>query len=161
MKENEMELARKIMHIAYMFRLEKGVGIQKKDLFMSHRDAMVLYTIMRLNPKEGMVRMNELCHYFGITPAAVSQMMKNFEKKGWIERIHLDYDRRSVYIKVSDKAIYHMRDCEKRITESLGAFLSSLGEEDAQALVRILEKGLVFAKEQQDSSKREKGEHTC
>lgn len=51
-----------------------------------------------------------------------------------------------------------MQECENRITERLGVFLSSLGEEDAQALLRILEKGITFAREHHDSSKQEKGE---
>ena len=155
---NEMELARKIMHMTYLFRQERSAGMQQKEVFMKHRDGLMLDAILKLHPKEGMVRMNELSHYFGITPAAVSQMIKNYEKKGWIERVHLEHDRRSVYIKVCDSAIHHMQECENRITERLGVFLSSLGEEDAQALLRILEKGITFAREHHDSSKQEKGE---
>ena len=93
---NEMELARKIMHMTYLFRQERSAGMQQKEVFMTHRDVLMLDAILKLHPKEGMVRMNELSHYFGITPAAVSQMIKNYEKKGWIERVHLEHDRRSV-----------------------------------------------------------------
>ena len=78
---NEMELARKIMHMTYLFRQERSAGMQQKEVFMTHRDVLMLDAILKLHPKEGMVRMNELSHYFGITPAAVSQMIKKLRKK--------------------------------------------------------------------------------
>ena len=42
--------------------------------------------------------MNELSHYFGIKCLTVSKMIKNYEKKGWIERVHLGKNYEEVFI---------------------------------------------------------------
>lgn len=159
---NEMEIVRKIMQMFYLFRQENGMLMEHKEPLMSHRDIMMLDAIMRMDPDGEMVKMNEISRYFHITPAAVSQGIKAFEKKGWVERIHLEGDRRSVYIRVTKEAKDHMKKCAQQMSENLAAFISLLGEEDAQALVRILEKGILFAKKHRSCSrKEERGDEAC
>lgn len=159
---NEMEIVRKIMRMFYLFRQENGMLMEHKEPLMSHRDIMMLDAIMKINPNGEPVKMNEISQYFNITPAAVSQGIKAFEKKGWVERIRLEDDRRSVYITVTKEARDHMKACAERMSENLAAFISLLGEEDAQALVRILEKGILFTKAHHNCShKKEKGDQAC
>ena len=106
-----------------------------------------------------MVKMSEISSYFHITPAAVSQMIRSFEKKGWVERVILDNDRRSVYIKVSDAGSRMIEQNEKHVTEKLVEFIEMLGEEDAEALIRILEKARIHAKKMKEEGCCKKGDH--
>ena len=143
---DEMDIVRKVTHLFYMFRRD---NLLKKDDHpkMKHRDIMVLDAIMKLNDGN-LVKMSELSDYFQVTPAAISQIIKQFEKKGWVDRILLDTDRRSVYIQVSEDA--------RRMTERLVEFIEELGEEDANAFVRILEKALAYSQKRKE--KLEEGE---
>lgn len=143
---DEMDIVRKVTHIFYMFRKENA-SIPKNDEFeLSHRDIMMLDAVSKINQGEP-VKMGDLSTHFQITPAAISQIIKSFEKKDWIERIILENDRRSVYIKVTPKAHEIIENCEKRMINKLVAFIESLGKEDSEAFVRILEKAMVFSKE--------------
>ena len=114
---DEMDIVRKVTHLFYMFRRD---NLLKKDDHpkMKHRDIMVLDAIMKLNDGN-LVKMSELSDYFQVTPAAISQIIKQFEKKGWVDRILLDTDRRSVYIQVSEDARRMMKNCEAFMTERL------------------------------------------
>ena len=140
---DEMDIVRKVTHLFYMFRRD---NLLKKDDHpkMKHRDIMVLDAIMKLSD------------YFQVTPAAISQIIKQFEKKGWVDRILLDTDRRSVYIQVSEDARRMMKNCEAFMTERLVEFIEELGEEDANAFVRILEKALAYSQKRKE--KLEEGE---
>lgn len=140
---DEMDIVRKVTHLVYMFR--KNSLLKQEDRpKMKHRDIMVMDAIMKLNQGD-LVKMSELSDYFQLTPAAISQIIKQFEKRGWIERILLDSDRRSVYIQVSEQGKRVVKDCEALMTKRLVTFIEELGEEDANAFVRILEKGLAFS----------------
>ena len=73
-----------------------------------------------------------------------------------MDRILLDTDRRSVYIQVSEDARRMMKNCEAFMTERLAEFIEELGEEDANAFVRILEKALAYSQKRKE--KLEEGE---
>ena len=79
-----------------------------------------------------------------MTPAAVSQTIRIFEQKGWVERVRPAHDRRTVYIRVSDEGRNHMGECLEQMQQNLQSFITLLGEEDAAAMVRILRKAIDF-----------------
>lgn len=144
---NEMDIVHKIMRLIHLFRQEQATILGEKDKEMSHRDFMVLDAILKLNPIDRYVKMSELSAHFQVTPAAISQTVNTLEKKGWVERIHLEHDRRSVYVKVKEEAIQHMRKKGDLMKKNLASFITMLGEDDAQALIRILEKAILYTKE--------------
>lgn len=139
---DEMDIVRKITHLVYTHRRDAAFTGQKQSS-MKHRDIMMLDAIIKMGD---LVKMSDISTYFQITPAAVSQCIKNFEKKGWVERTILDSDRRSVYVRVSDEAKKLVQEMEENMKQQLIAFIAELGEEDAEAFVRILEKGFDFFK---------------
>ena len=137
---DEMEIVRKITHLIYTHRKDACAHGTSHSGFR-RRDLMMLDAIIRLGNE---VKMSDLSTYFQITPAAVSQCVRNYEKKGWVERIILENDRRSVYIKVSDEAKELVAKVEEETKQTLVEFVSTLDENDAQAFVRILEKAFAF-----------------
>ena len=150
---DEMEVVRRLTHLFYMFRKENDHGFDNHPK-IRHRDFMMLDAILAI--KQGdLVKMSDISTYLQVTPAAVSQFIKKYEKKGWVERVVLEADRRSVYIKVSDEAKAAIKACERDVTDTLCAFIRDLGEEDAEAFVRIMEKAYEF------STKRKKEKGAC
>lgn len=150
---DEMEIVRRLTHLFYMFRRENGNQFDQQPK-IRHRDFMMLDAILSIK-KGDLVKMSDISTYLQVTPAAVSQVIKNYEKKGWVDRVVLDDDRRSVYIKVSDEARDTIRACQKDVTDLLYEFIKSLGEEDAEAFVRIMEKAIEFSVERKQA--KEKG----
>ena len=141
---NEVEKAQKIFQLFYLFKQDNRYRNCKEE-HMVHRDMMILHWMKHCHDEE-YVKMNDIADNFHITPAAVSQMMRNFENKGWVERTVLENDRRSVYMKVSDKAIQLMEETEADMHQKLVDFLTYLGQEDSDALVRIMEKAASYGK---------------
>ena len=152
---NEMDIVRKITQLFYAFRKDNFLNNERKSKFkLKHRDIMILDAIMRINHGD-LIKMSDLSDYFAVTPAAISQIIKQFEKEGWIERIHLESDRRSVYIRVNDEAQQMLKNCEDFMTKHLVDFIEYLGEEDANALVRIIEKAFTYANNRKQQNKEE------
>lgn len=113
---------------------------------MRRRDIMALEAVTSLLEKDedSLIKMNELSEYFHITPAAVSQMVRDYENKGWLERVVLDNDRRSVYLKVTDEAKRLIKRNEEAAMHDIIKFLEYLGEEDGDAFLRILERAVEY-----------------
>lgn len=146
-EQSEKKIIQEIFHLLYLFQKENGMLLNPQPKDLSHRDLMILDAILRMHPDGSPVKMSDISAYFQITPAAVSQGIRSFERKGLVERIRPCHDRRSVYVQVSEKAKEQMRQSAAAMRKNLQAFIQLLGEEDAQALIRILEKTLAFYRE--------------
>ena len=112
---------------------------------MSLRDMLILHEVGRMN-EQGMLRMNQIRDHFNVSPAAISQGIRSFEEKGWVERVTLENDRRSVYIRMTDKGERLMKEKEEEFIERMMDYFSFLGEEDSNNLVRIVEKTVEYRK---------------
>lgn len=142
---DEKEAAQRLFHLFHTFRQEH-MPRGKKKTEMDQRDIMMLRGIMETNQGQA-VKMSQLSEFFNVTPAAISQGIRNFENKGWVERVVFDDDRRSVYVKVTEKAKRLIKNCEHHDTEIVVDFLAYLGEEDYVALIRIMEKAITYMKD--------------
>ena len=116
----------------------------------------------RMHPDGTPVKMSDLSAFFRVTPAAVSQTIRAFERKEWVERVRPEHDRRTVYIRVSEKARAHMQECMDQMQSNLQSFVAQLGEEDAAAMVRILKKAIDFYRDHHDREQTKlEGESEC
>ena len=145
---DEIEMIRKITTLMYSYRHEAHCKSMQKDK-VRHRDMMVLDAIVK---KENHIKMSDLSSHFSITKAAISQEIKRLEELGWIEREKETTDKRAVYLCVTPLGIQTLALQQKKVKAKFVEFFDELGEEDTQALFRILEKGLEFYK---------KGESIC
>lgn len=159
---DEMEIVRRLYHLFYVMRKE-ALQMPEHHIHKSigGRDLMMLDSILGLNKDGNLVKMSEISTYFQITPAAISQIVRSYEEKGWIERVVLKNDRRSVYIEVSDKAKRLLQEHEELMTARLLDFITYLGEEDAKALVRIIEKSTAYAKKMKEEKHCKEGDRAC
>ena len=127
-----------------------------------HRDVRVLEGVLRLHPDGSTVKMGQSSEYLKVTRAAVSQVVRVLEEKGWVERVTPAHDRRRAYIQVTDTARQYMKECMMHMQENLQMFITLLGEEDARALVRILEKAIAFYQQHHGpTTSKEEGDRTC
>ena len=139
---NEQEIAQKMMRLAYDMR-QRSEPRGRKKMTMNSRDMMILHGIIHLNP-EGMIKMSQIKDHFHVSPAAVSQGIRYFEQQGWVERVILDSDRRSVYIRITEKGRALMQQKEQEFCDQLTAYFRYLGEDDSLALIRILERTIGY-----------------
>lgn len=142
----DIEKAKRLVHLFYIMRKEHTPHDHQGPCGFRQRDFMTLNALMtRINNQaDGLVKMSDMSVYFRITPAAVSQMVREYEKKGWIERVVLESDRRSVYLKVTDEAKALLKQNEEAAMQGIIEFIDFLGEEDSEALIRILEKAKTY-----------------
>ena len=104
---NEQKVVQEILYMLYLFQKENGTMLKArpKPEEMNHREIMVLQAICRMHPDGTPVKMSDLSAFFQVTPAAVSQTIRAFERKEWVERVRPEHDRRTVYIRVSERRV--------------------------------------------------------
>ena len=85
---NEQKVVQEILYMLYLFQKENGTMLKArpKPEEMNHREIMVLQAICRMHPDGTPVKMSDLSAFFQVTPAAVSQTIRAFERKEWVER---------------------------------------------------------------------------
>lgn len=142
---SDFEKAKRLEHLFFIMRRDHMPSEHVPQEFRL-RDMMVLDMIQQAtaHQPEGLVKMSDLSMYFHITPAATSQMVREYERKGWIERVISDRDRRNVYLKVTERAVELLKQNEERLMQGMVDFIHYLGEEDSDALIRILEKAKAY-----------------
>lgn len=137
------ELAIELREMIYLFGKNKVLKPSPVTC-IKHHDMMFLTAIARLEEQQGMVKMSDISKFFKISPPATSQTIRKFEALGYVERVQLDGDRRSVYIRLTEKVKRMMNDAEAQLNENLNRLINYLGEEDAQELIRIMRKASHF-----------------
>ena len=101
------------------------------------RDLHILAFIDRTH-EDHMVTVSELAYHLNVTPAAASQFVTAYEKKGWVERIRSDKDRRTVHVKVTDKINRIFDERLQKIDEKADEVLADFSDEEILAFSRIL-----------------------
>lgn len=119
----------------------------KRDWRM--RDIMILKEIYTTNDSHRMT-ISSLAKVMKVTNAAMSQIINGYEKKGWIERVRDENDRRSVYVQVTKETVDRLKNAWLTHQERMLDFLDYLGQEDSVHLVRILDKALDYMEETHD-----------
>lgn len=109
------------------------------------RDVMLFKTIYRADNHQ--ITMSELASILGVSPAAVSQMVAGFEKKGLLQRVHSNTDRRTVYIQIVPEAIDMFQERMDTHVENVYHYLDYLGESDCVHLRDILIKTNKYMEE--------------
>lgn len=109
------------------------------------KDVMLFKTIYRAENHQ--ITMSELASILGVSPAAVSQMIAGFEKKGLLQRVHSNMDRRTVYIQIVPEAIDMFQKRMDTHVENVYHYLDYLGESDCAHLRDILIKTNKYMEE--------------
>jgi DNA-binding MarR family transcriptional regulator len=84
--------------------------------------------------------------------ANTSNLLRNMESKGYIERIFDDNDRRAVYIRLSPKGEDIIMTAKKKTEERFLKIFKGLGEKDADEYIRISRKLYKILQEDQTNT---------
>ncbi len=144
---NDIDKAKRLSHLFYIMKKRHlSAHESQKQRFFRMRDMMTLGVILDEIEKSetGMIKMSDVSHIFRITPAAVSQMVRDYEQKGWLKRVVLEHDRRSVYLQFTAEALELLKQNEEELLAGIVQFIHYLGEEDSDALLRILDKAKAY-----------------
>lgn len=75
-----------------------------------------------------------------ISAPRVANILRSLENKGWITREHDKTDRRRVLVKITDLGYKTLEERRRLFDQKTGEFLAELGIEDAQELIRLLQR---------------------
>ena len=109
------------------------------------KDVMLFKTIYKAENHQ--IMMSELASILGVSAAAVSQMIAGFEKKGLLQRVHSNTDRRTVYIQIVPEAIEMFQNRMDMHVKNVYDYLDYLGESDCAHLRDILKKTAHYMEE--------------
>lgn len=112
------------------------------------KDVMLFKTIYRAENHQ--ITMSELASILGVSPAAVSQLIAGFEKKGLLQRVHSNTDRRTVYIQIVPEAIEMFQERMDVHVKNVYDYLNYLGESDCAHLRDILVKTTKYMEENKE-----------
>ena len=83
---------------------------------------------------------SELSEFTQMTSSAVSQTVKALEEKGYAVRTLSSTDRRLVLVNISEKGYQILREAEDSFKDYLNTITDTLGTEDTNRLIELLEK---------------------
>ena len=112
------------------------------------KDVMLFKTIYRAENHQ--ITMSELANILGVSPAAVSQLIAGFEKKGLLQRVHSNTDRRTVYIQIVPEAIEMFQERMDVHVKNVYDYLDYLGESDCAHLRDILVKTTKYMEDHKE-----------
>ena len=112
------------------------------------KDVMLFKTIYRAENHQ--ITMSELASILGVSPAAVSQMIAGFEKKGLLQRVHSNTDRRTVYIQIVPEAIEMFQERMDVHVKNVHDYLDYIGDSDCAHLRDILIKTTKYMEENKE-----------
>ena len=112
------------------------------------KDGMLFKTIYRAENHQ--ITMSELASILGVSPAAVSQLIAGFEKKGLLQRVHSNTDRRTVFIQIVPEAIEMFQERMDVHVKNVYDYLDYLGSDDCAHLRDILIKTTKYMEENKE-----------
>jgi len=98
-----------------------------------------LHAILMIHMRS-QVSVNELSTLLGVSPPSASVMVDRLVEKGILRRRHSEKDRRKVEIRISSKAVEHIKGVEEAIQKSFAEIIEKIGPETAQKWYDVLEK---------------------
>lgn len=140
MKGTIIEQMIRMMHLIKE-KVEDGHKVRPKQIAVLH----YIYSC-----PEHKTTISNLARHYQITDAAASQMITYFEKQGWVDKVRTKFDRRVVYVQVSQAFMEEMKEKFDEMMGNVNRYLTYLGPKDAVALERILNKTIEYLEEKGD-----------
>ncbi len=91
------------------------------------------------------VRVSALCQSMGCSMPGASQMISNLEKRGWVERISDQEDRRVVYVSMTVAGTEFLRAAQNRVVRFSQRLEKAYGVEETKALTEQLQRFIQIA----------------
>jgi DNA-binding MarR family transcriptional regulator len=99
--------------------------------------------------------MNNIARKLGTTKQNVKQLITNIERKGYIDILPNDYDRRSCNVKITDSGKRIMIEFSERGIGGLADLFNGFTKEELEVLWGLLKRMYSFDGEKQDGFEEE------
>ncbi|NLU41837.1 MAG: MarR family transcriptional regulator [Firmicutes bacterium] len=117
-------------------KLQRKVRVEFPDSGLTFAQLSVLACLKRHGP----MRMSDLSARMGLTNSTTSVMVDRLVKSGLVSRTHGEYDRRVVFVALSESSENLARDIESRIEELMLELFGKASTEDLHQVIQGLEK---------------------
>ncbi len=127
----------------------------KLDLQLSKSELLTLLQVDR----NGEIIMSRIADYINIPMSTATGLIERLVKKGYIERVRNESDRRIVTIRLSEEGKKLAGEIKARISEVIGTVLEALTEEEKKLLMSVFTKlsGIFSGKGNENDSGKERG----
>lgn len=116
------------------------IATKSPSAILTLGEVRLLTSILFMRNEEGRVSLAELTPRVMLAPSALSQMLRNLERRQMIKREQSPFDRRAVDVMLTDEGLAHIEEIQKTETERFENIIKAIGKEDAETLADILEK---------------------
>jgi DNA-binding MarR family transcriptional regulator len=89
--------------------------------------------------RRGQTSVNDLAKHWGVTKAAVSQMVDKMVDQGWIDRTENPHDRRSRDLTVTLKGVQLIEEVQKYRHGWIDEFIKGLSQEEVRIIMPAFE----------------------
>lgn len=127
-----------IDRLLQIFR-RSGIYDRPHDEDLNDADIMILYCIGFCEDLKN-IKLSDIATRLKVTLPAVTHKIQTLEHAGLIKKEKDTKDKRITYVKLTDKGQSYVVSSKKTYYQPLKQILESIGEEDTQHLIRILEK---------------------
>ena len=127
-----------IDRLLQIFR-RSGIYDRPHDEDLNDADIMILYCIGFCEDLKN-IKLSDIATRLKVTLPAVTHKVQTLEHAGLIKKEKDTKDKRITYVKLTDKGQSYVVSSKKTYYQPLKQILESIGEEDTQHLIRILEK---------------------
>lgn len=127
-----------IDRLLQIFR-RSGIYDRPHDEDLNDADIMILYCIGFCEDLKH-IKLSDIATRLKVTLPAVTHKVQTLEHAGLIKKEKDTKDKRITYVKLTDKGQTYVVSSKKTYYQPLKLILESIGEEDTQHLIRILEK---------------------
>jgi DNA-binding MarR family transcriptional regulator len=100
--------------------------------------------IHNIAPGSPGIKASDLSSLLEITPGAVSHVLNELEKNGYVDRISDPSDRRIVLIHPTECGLSILKEANEELMEGLNGLVTYLGEQDSQEFIRIFSLALTY-----------------
>lgn len=121
-----------------------NMGLTSLELFALYQ----IYEITEINLHEDKAYVTDLAKRMEILPPSISRVLRGLEKKGLIERKIEPFNRRNVYVLLSDKGREVLLSCSDRMDRLLMRVVEEVGQQDIDKLFELWRKMTTVIEQQ-------------
>lgn len=139
-----METQKKVLYHALMEKYMSLLGIMRRNQKNKQKYlSWLLIGIHSISAGQA-VKISQISTKLEITNAAATQMVDMLERKEFVERVYDESDHRVTLVRLTSKGKIFLETSFNETAAYIDGLTQYLGEEDTQALLRILDKTIEY-----------------
>jgi DNA-binding MarR family transcriptional regulator len=95
---------------------------------------------LMLRAPEGMLTAGQIAELSGLTSGAVTHILNRLEKRGFIERLRDEHDRRKVFVRVCEESLVPLKPRYEAIGHRFMSLVEQYGERELRVICEYMEK---------------------